>query len=138
MLEALFAAAAEAVFSYIFDTLEPAERLHQLEAEATDPEQKALLHIEWGDDFGSPHETALTQQFDRPVFVVGYPTAVKAFYMEPWPGRPEVCKSADLLAPEGYGEIIGGFERMSDPDLWIQRIREAVVSGAVKSSTSRF
>jgi asparaginyl-tRNA synthetase len=66
----------------------------------------------------------LTQQFDKPVFVVGYPTAVKAFYMEPWPGRPEVCKSADLLAPEGYGEIIGGSERISDPDILIQRIND--------------
>ncbi len=98
------------------------EKLHQLEAEATDPEQKALLHIDWGMDFGAPHETALTQLYDKPVFVVGYPTAVKAFYMEPWPGRPEVCKSADLLAPEGYGEIIGGSERISDPDNLIERL----------------
>ena len=98
------------------------EKLHQLEAEATDPEQKALLHIDWGMDFGSPHETALTQLYDKPVFVVGYPTAVKAFYMEPWPGRPEVCKSADLLAPEGYGEIIGGSERISSPERLVERL----------------
>ena len=98
--------------------------LHELREKETDPELKELLKIEWGNDFGSPHETALTQQFDKPVFVVGYPTAVKAFYMEPWPGRPEVCKSADLLAPEGYGEIIGGSERMADPDLLVQRIHE--------------
>ena len=98
------------------------EKLHQLEAEATDPEQKALLHIDWGMDFGSPHETALTQLYDKPVFVVGYPTAVKAFYMEPWPGRPEVCKSADLLAPEGYGEIIGGSERISSPEKLAERL----------------
>ena len=100
------------------------ERLHQLEAEATDPAQKALLHIAWGDDFGAPHETALTQQFDQPVFVIGYPTAVKAFYMEPWPDRPEVCKSADLLAPEGYGEIIGGSERISSPAKLIERLND--------------
>ncbi len=93
--------------------------------EATDdPELKEQLAIEWGDDFGSPHETELTKQFDRPVFVYGYPTQVKAFYMEPWPGRPEVCKSVDLLAPEGYGEIIGGSERMSDPDLLIAAIEK--------------
>ena len=98
------------------------EKLHQLEAEAADPEQKALLHIDWGMDFGSPHETALTQLYDKPVFVVGYPTAVKAFYMEPWPGRPEVCKSADLLAPEGYGEIIGGSERISSPERLVERL----------------
>src|SRR5262249_22516797 len=69
----------------------------------------------WGDDFGSPHETYIAAQFDKPVFVHHYPTQVKAFYMEPEPDRPEVCRSADLLAPEGYGEIIGGSERMSDP-----------------------
>jgi asparaginyl-tRNA synthetase len=56
------------------------------------------------------------------VFVYGYPTQVKAFYMEPWEGRPEVCKSVDLLAPEGYGEIIGGSERMSDPDILLAAI----------------
>lgn len=98
--------------------------LHDLREKESDPEQKELLKIEWGDDLGSPHETKLTQQFDKPVFVVGYPTVVKAFYMEPWPDRPEVCKSADLLAPEGYGEIIGGSERISDPELLVQRIKE--------------
>ena len=103
---------------------EAVERLKNLAAEETDPEKKELLKIEWGDDFGSPHETELTKQFDKPVFVVGYPTAVKAFYMEPWPGRPEVCKSADLLAPEGYGEIIGGSERISDHDTLVARIHE--------------
>jgi len=89
-----------------------------------DPELKELLNIEWGNDFGAPHETALTKLYDKPVFVYGYPTQVKAFYMEPWPGRPEVCKSVDLLAPEGYGEIIGGSERISDPDLLLERIRQ--------------
>ena len=75
-------------------------------------------------DFGARHETVLTKKFDRPVFVYGYPTQIKAFYMEPWPDRSEVCKSVDLLAPEGYGEIIGGSERMSDPDLLLQRLHE--------------
>jgi asparaginyl-tRNA synthetase len=103
---------------------EAIERLKKLAAEETDPEKKELLKIEWGDDFGSPHETELTKQFEKPVFVVGYPTAIKAFYMEPWPGRPEVCKSADLLAPEGYGEIIGGSERISDHDTLLQRIHD--------------
>ncbi|MEZ4678061.1 MAG: asparagine--tRNA ligase [Caldilineaceae bacterium] len=72
--------------------------------------------IEWGDDFGSPHETYIAAQFEKPVFVHHYPTQVKAFYMEPEVDRPEVCRSVDLLAPEGYGEIIGGSERMSDPE----------------------
>ncbi|MBE2201507.1 MAG: asparagine--tRNA ligase [Anaerolinea sp.] len=102
---------------------EAVERILAIRAATTDPEQKELLAIEWGDDFGSPHETELTKQFDKPVFVYGYPSQVKAFYMEPWPGRPEVCKSVDLLAPEGYGEIIGGSERMSDPDLLIAAIK---------------
>ena len=100
------------------------EMLAKIRSETDDPEKKQLLEFEWGMDFGSPHETELTNTFDKPVFVYGYPTDVKAFYMEPWPGRPEICKSVDLLAPEGYGEIIGGSERMSDHDLLLQRIHE--------------
>ena len=95
-----------------------------LYAQENDPEKKALLAFEWGSDFGAPHEAAITQHFDKPVFVYGYPTAVKAFYMEPWPDRPEVCKSVDLLAPEGYGEIIGGSERISDPKKLLERIHD--------------
>ncbi len=102
---------------------EAVQRIQAIREATDDPELKEQLAIEWGDDFGSPHETELTKQFDRPVFVYGYPTAVKAFYMEPWPGRPEVCKSVDLLAPEGYGEIIGGSERMSDPEVLLAAIR---------------
>ncbi|MGW8319476.1 MAG: asparagine--tRNA ligase [Candidatus Promineifilaceae bacterium] len=101
---------------------EAVERLQTIRRETDDPELRELLAIEWGDDFGAPHETELAKQFDRPVFVYGYPTQIKAFYMEPWPGRPDVCKSVDLLAPEGYGEIIGGSERMSDPEVLIQAI----------------
>jgi asparaginyl-tRNA synthetase len=99
-------------------------RLQALAAETDDPERKALLTIEWGEDFGAPHETALTQLFDRPVFVTHYPTAVKAFYMTPVPDRPEVCYSADLLAPEGYGEIIGGSQRIADYEQLLARIHE--------------
>lgn len=86
------------------------------------PNDEPVPAMEWGGDFGAPHETYIAGQFDRPVFVHHYPTAVKAFYMEPEPGRPEVCRSADLLAPEGYGEIIGGSERMSDPDVLLAAI----------------
>jgi len=81
------------------------------------PNDEPLPSLPWGEDFGAPHETFVASQFDKPVFVHHYPSQVKAFYMEPEPGRAEVCRSADLLAPEGYGEIIGGSERMSDPDL---------------------
>lgn len=80
--------------------------------------------IEWGDDFGAPHEAAISDEFDRPVFVHRYPTAIKAFYMEPDPERPEICLSADLLAPEGYGEIIGGGQRTADLGLLERRIEE--------------
>ena len=79
--------------------------------------------ITWGDDFGSPHETYIAGQFDRPVLVHHYPTQCKAFYMEPESGRPEVCKSVDLLAPEGYGEIIGGGERMARLDQLEEAVR---------------
>jgi asparaginyl-tRNA synthetase len=103
---------------------EAAQILAERAATETDPAAKELLKFEWGMDFGAPHETALTSRFDRPLFIYGYPTAVKAFYMEPWAGRPEVCRSVDLLAPEGYGEICGGSERISDHDLLLSRIRE--------------
>lgn len=103
---------------------EAVERLQKLTAEMDDPEQKELLSIEWGSDFGSPHETAIAEMFDRPVFVYNYPTAVKAFYMQPVDGRPEVCRSVDLLAPEGYGEITGGSERIYDGELLRERVKE--------------
>jgi len=103
---------------------EALELLADIRSRTEDEEQRALLEIEWGDDFGSPHETELTRCFEKPVLVYGYPTRAKAFYMEPWPGRPEVSKSVDLLAPEGYGEITGGSERISDHDLLIQRLEE--------------
>ena len=70
--------------------------------------------IPWGEDFGAPHETILGEHFDRPVFVTHYPTSIKAFYMKPDPTRPEVVLCADCIAPEGYGEIIGGSQRIDD------------------------
>ncbi len=80
--------------------------------------------IEWGSDFGGGDETILSQQFDRPVMVHRYPAQVKAFYMEPDPGRPELALCVDVLAPEGYGEIIGGGQRASSLGLLRQRIHE--------------
>jgi asparaginyl-tRNA synthetase len=80
--------------------------------------------IQWGGDFGGADETILTQQFDRPIMVDRYPSAIKAFYMQPDPDRPEVALGVDVLAPEGYGEIIGGGERVNDAALLIRRIEE--------------
>ena len=102
---------------------EAIQRLQGLQSQCNDPEQKALLAIEWGNDFGAPHETALTEMFTGPVFVTHYPTAVKAFYMTLVEDRPEVCYSADLLAPEGYGEIIGGSERIHEHAMLLKRIQ---------------
>lgn len=78
----------------------------------------------WGDDLGGDEETAVSDHFDRPVFVHRYPTQCKAFYMQPDPARPEVVLGADLLAPEGYGEIIGGGQRIHDLALLEQRLAE--------------
>jgi len=80
--------------------------------------------FEWGGDLGSPDETYLSAQFDKPVLVHRYPAKVKAFYMEPDPQRPELALCVDVLAPEGYGEIIGGSQRMASHELLLQRIRE--------------
>jgi asparaginyl-tRNA synthetase len=86
--------------------------------------RKKGLPFEWGGDFGAPDETAISEEFDRPVCVHRYPSAVKAFYMKPDPDRPEVALGVDVLAPEGYGEIIGGGERLDDYALLLERIKE--------------
>jgi asparaginyl-tRNA synthetase len=80
--------------------------------------------FEWGEDFGAPDEAVISMRYDKPVFVTSYPTKIKAFYMQPDPDRPEVVKCADMLAPEGYGEVIGGSERIHDFDLLKARMRE--------------
>ena len=80
--------------------------------------------IQWGGDFGGGDETILSEGFDRPVLVHRYPSQIKAFYMAPDPDRPEVALCVDVLAPEGYGEIIGGGERLADYDLLVKRIEE--------------
>jgi asparaginyl-tRNA synthetase len=81
-------------------------------------------NFEWGGDLGSPDETYLSAQFDKPVMVHRYPAQVKAFYMEPDPQRPELALCVDVLAPEGYGEIVGGSQRMASLELLVQRIHE--------------
>jgi asparaginyl-tRNA synthetase len=92
--------------------------------EAADIIRRKGLPFEWGGDFGSPDETALSEEFDRPICVHRYPSSIKAFYMKPDPARPEVALCVDVLAPEGYGEIIGGGQRIDDYDLLVQRIKE--------------
>ena len=82
------------------------------------------LPIEWGGDFGGPDETMLSEQNDRPLMVHRYPAAIKAFYMKPDPERADLSLGVDVLAPEGYGEIIGGGERLADLDLLLARIKE--------------
>src|SRR5262249_27440689 len=86
--------------------------------------QKNGSEIQWGSDFGGGDETIISSQFDRPVMVHRYPSVVKAFYMEPDPKRPEVALCVDVLAPEGYGEIIGGSQRIGSYEKLLQRIRE--------------
>jgi asparaginyl-tRNA synthetase len=79
---------------------------------------------QWGSDFGGTDETIIAEAYDRPVVVHRFPSAIKAFYMAPDPERPELSLSVDVLAPEGYGEIVGGGERLADGDLLVKRIRE--------------
>ena len=87
--------------------------------------KRELEHrFEWGGDFGSPDETYISAKFDRPVMIHRYPTQVKAFYMEPDPQRPELALCVDVLAPEGYGEIIGGSQRIGSYDQLVKRIKE--------------
>ena len=80
--------------------------------------------MEWGDDIGGDEETAISEEFDKPVIVEKYPRKIKAFYMQPDPQRPEVVLCDDMLAPEGYGEIIGASQRIHDYDLLKERIEE--------------
>lgn len=126
---------AEEFVSYIVQTVlkDRASELKTLERDTTRLEKVIppfprisytqaveLLHangypdFKWGDDFGAPHETVISERFEKPVFVHHYPTDTKAFYMALEPTDPRTCLSADLLAPEGYGEIIGGGERSAD------------------------
>ncbi len=92
--------------------------------DAVEMVKKAGEAIEWGDDFGAPHEAIISGQFDKPVFVHRFPSAAKAFYMRPDPTDETLSLSADLLAPEGYGEIIGGGERLADLAVLEKRLEE--------------
>jgi asparaginyl-tRNA synthetase len=99
------------------DAVDLLRRLHRPGVDEWEP-------IPWGEDFGAPHETVIASHFEKPVFVEKYPAKVKAFYMEPDPERPELVLNADLLAPEGYGEIIGGSQRIHDPEVLRRRMEE--------------
>src|SRR6202140_4053035 len=91
--------------------------------------QKNGNPAKFGDDFGGDEETIISSSFDRPVMVHRYPTAIKAFYMQPDPQRPDLALSFDMLAPEGYGEIIGGSQRIHDYDLLVKRLKENKLPG---------
>ncbi|WP_278415647.1 asparagine--tRNA ligase [Lactobacillus taiwanensis] len=87
--------------------------------------QEAGRDIKWGDDFGAPDEGYISDQFDRPVFIVNYPTTIKPFYMKKNPDNPKEYLCADVIAPEGYGEIFGGSEREGNYEILKQQIEEA-------------
>jgi asparaginyl-tRNA synthetase len=92
--------------------------------EAVEILHKKGVAFEWGNDFGGTDETIVSEQFDRPVMVHRYPSQVKAFYMKRDPQNPNVALAVDVLAPEGYGEIIGGSQREDDLDALLARIKE--------------
>ena len=100
----------------------PFPRLHYKDAMALLHEKGSQTPL--GSDFGGTDETVIAGEYDRPVVVHHFPSAIKAFYMAPDPEAPEYSLSADILAPEGYGEIVGGGERLADHDLLVKRIRE--------------
>jgi asparaginyl-tRNA synthetase len=80
--------------------------------------------VKWGDDLGAEDESLLVEDYDRPIFIVNYPKEAKAFYMKENPDDPRTVLCSDMLAPEGYGEIIGGSQREDDYDRMVQRIRD--------------
>jgi asparaginyl-tRNA synthetase len=93
-------------------------------SEAVEILKKKNIAFEWGNDFGGTDETVISEEFDRPVIVHRYPAKVKAFYMKRDPQNPDLALAMDVLAPEGYGEIIGGSQREDDYDTLLQRITE--------------
>ncbi|OPX17873.1 asparagine--tRNA ligase [candidate division WOR-3 bacterium 4484_100] len=92
--------------------------------EAVELIKKEDKSFRYGDDFGAPHETIISKNFDRPVFVHHYPVGLKAFYMKQDPVNPEFSLSVDMIGPEGYGELIGGGQREDDYDTLVKRLKE--------------
>ncbi|MFC1529714.1 asparagine--tRNA ligase [Gemmatimonadota bacterium] len=107
----------------------PFPRIHY--DEAVRRLNEAGIEFEWGGDFGAPDETELGRQFDRPFFVTHFPSQIKAFYMSRDPERPECALACDLLAPEGYGELVGGSQREDNLDELMSRIEEHELSPEV-------
>jgi asparaginyl-tRNA synthetase len=103
---------------------EAIEHVARLRDAMTDPKERALMELPWGGDFGARHETELTQQYDRPIMVHDFPMAVKAFYFKRHPADPRLAACVDVLAPEGFGEIIGGGQREDDLDVLLKAIDE--------------
>jgi asparaginyl-tRNA synthetase len=96
------------------------EALEIIREHGTEPEHK---NIPWGEDFGGDEETIISSQFDRPVLIHHYPTEIKAFYMKPDPANPKYALNVDMIAPEGYGEIIGGGQREDDLNVLVSKIQ---------------
>ena len=101
---------------------EAVQKIQELQAQCEDEEERKMMEIEWGMDFGGRHETLLTQQYDTPIIIYNFPSQVKAFYMKKNPERPEVALCLDVLAPEGCGEIIGGGQREDNLELLLSEI----------------
>jgi asparaginyl-tRNA synthetase len=101
------------------------EEIHELDQELkVRPDHiKLAQSFTWGEDLGGSDETIVSRQFERPVFVTDYPRDAKAFYMKVSPADPRVVRNFDLLAPDGYGEIIGGSQREEDPDVIIESMK---------------
>jgi len=93
-------------------------------AEALEILDRKGIKVKWGDDFGADEERELSKEFEKPFFVTHWPREAKAFYHMPDPENPKVCRNADLLAPGGFGEIVGGGQRIHDYDQLLERIRE--------------
>lgn len=101
----------------------PFPRMTYTEAIAELQKHEGITPIEWGDDFGAEHETVISAGHGKPVMVTHFPTSFKAFYMQPDPANPDVVLGLDIIAPEGYGEIIGGSQRIHDHDFLLERVR---------------
>jgi asparaginyl-tRNA synthetase len=114
--------AIERKTTYLENVKKPLPRISY--SEAVEILKKNGIDFTWGNDFGGADETIISQQFDRPVIVHRYPTKIKAFYMKRDPHAPDLALAMDVLAPEGYGEIIGGSQREDDYDALVERIKE--------------